>query len=43
LWFKTHSRLNHDAEIKNMQPTPGGGYVFSGTEQETLAGIPIYF
>jgi|GEM_PF-3265241 len=38
LWFKTHSRLNHDAEIKNMQPTPGGGYIFSGTEQETPGG-----
>jgi hypothetical protein len=35
LWFKTHSKLNHDAEIKNMQPTPDGGYVFSGTEEET--------
>ena len=38
LWFKTHSKLNHDAEIKNMQPVPGGGYVFSGTEEESPNG-----
>jgi len=38
LWFKTHSRLNHDAEIKNMQATPDGGYVFGGTEEENPSG-----
>lgn len=38
LWFKTYSKLNHDAEIKNMQPVPGGGYVFSGTEEESPNG-----
>jgi hypothetical protein len=38
LWFKTHSKLNHDAEIKNLQATSDGGYVFSGTEVETLGG-----
>ena len=38
LWFKTHSRLNHDAEIKNMQATPDGGYIFGGTEEENPNG-----
>ena len=38
LWFKTHSKLNHDAEIKNMQATPDGGYVLSGTGEETPGG-----
>jgi hypothetical protein len=38
LWFKTHSKLNHDAEIKNMQATTDVGYVFSGTEEETPNG-----
>ena len=38
LWFKTHNKSGYDETIKNLQPAPGGGYVFSGTEEETLNG-----
>ena len=38
LWFKTHNKSGYDETIKNLQPVPGGGYVFSGTEEETPNG-----
>jgi hypothetical protein len=38
LWFKTHNKAGFEEYIINLEPTPDGGYVFSGTEEETPNG-----